>query len=36
MPYENFIAKENDAKYYPNKDYHTMYIAEIVKILVAE
>ena len=31
-----FIAKENDAKYYPNKDYHTMYIAEIVKILVAE
>lgn len=36
MPPENFIAKENDAKWYPNKDYHTMYIAEIVKVLVKE
>lgn len=34
MPPENFIARENDARWYPDKDYHTMYIAEIVKILV--
>jgi len=33
MPPENFIAKENDEKWYPNKDYHTMYISEIVKVL---
>lgn len=33
MPSENFLAKENDAKWYPNKDYHTMYIAELVKVL---
>lgn len=36
MPPENFIAKENDAKWYPNKDYHTMYIAEIERVLVKE
>lgn len=36
MPPENFIAKENDEKWYPNKDYHTMYIAEITKVLVKE
>lgn len=36
MPPENFIAKENDAKWYPNHDYHTMYIGEIVKILKAD
>lgn len=36
MPPENFIAKENDAKWYPNKDYHTMYISEVVKVLVKE
>lgn len=36
MPPENFIAKENDAKWYPNKDYHIMYISEIVKVLEAE
>lgn len=36
MPYENFIAKENDVKWYPNKDYHTMYMAEILKILVKD
>lgn len=36
MPSENFIAKENDAKWYPEKDYHTMYISEIVKVLVKE
>ncbi|HBF6800375.1 TPA: flavin reductase, partial [Clostridioides difficile] len=26
MPPENFDAKENDKKWYPEKDYHTMYI----------
>lgn len=36
MPSENFIAKENDEAWYPNKDYHTMYIAEILKVLVKE
>lgn len=36
MPFENFIAKENDAKWYPDKDYHTMYISEILKVLVKE
>lgn len=35
MPAENFIEKENDEKWYPQKDYHTMYIAEIIKILVS-
>lgn len=34
MPSENFIAKKNDAKWYPGKDYHTMYMAEILKVLV--
>ena len=33
---ENFIAKENDGKWYPEKDYHTVYIAEITKVLVKE
>lgn len=36
MPAENFLDKENDQKWYPNKDYHTMYVSEIVKVLVAE
>ena len=27
---------ENDGKWYPQKDYHTMYIAEILKVLVRE
>lgn len=36
MPAENFDDKENDKKWYPEKDYHTMYIAEIVKILIKE
>ncbi|CZR97914.1 MULTISPECIES: flavin reductase [unclassified Clostridioides] len=36
MPPENFDAKENDKKWYPNKDYHTMYISEIIKVLVKE
>lgn len=34
MKSENFIEKENDEMYYPNKDYHIMYMAEIVKVLV--
>ena len=33
---EKFIATENDARWYPQKDYHTMYIAEITKVLVKE
>ena len=33
---EKFIATENDARWYPEKDYHTMYIAEITKVLVQE
>lgn len=36
MPAENFLDKENDQKWYPNKDYHMMYVSEIVKVLVAE
>lgn len=32
---ESFIEKSID-KFYPEKDYHTMYIAEIEKILVEE
>ena len=33
---ECFIATENDTKWYPEKDYHTMYIAEVQKVLVKE
>lgn len=33
---ECFDAADNDGKWYPEKDYHTMYIAEIVKVLVKE
>ena len=33
---EFFDAKENDEKWYPGKDYHMMYIAEIQKVLVRE
>ena len=36
MKPECFDAPENDAKWYPDKDYHTMYIAEIQKVLVKE
>ncbi|VIF67708.1 flavoredoxin [Clostridioides difficile] len=36
MSPENFDAKENDKKWYPEKDYHTMYISEIIKVLVKE
>lgn len=34
MKPECFDEKENDTKWYPDKDYHTMYIAEIEKVLV--
>ena len=30
---ECFIDSECDTKWYPDKDYHTMYIAEVVKVL---
>ena len=33
---ECFDESENDTKWYPQKDYHTMYIAEIQKVLVRE
>lgn len=33
MKPECFIETECDEKWYPGKDYHTMYIAEIVKVL---
>jgi flavin reductase (DIM6/NTAB) family NADH-FMN oxidoreductase RutF len=31
---ESFISKEIEEKWYPEKDYHTLYIAEVEKILV--
>lgn len=38
QPYDpaGFIVPEIDEKNYPDKDYHTMYIAEIEKVLVRE
>lgn len=33
---ECFLEKEADTKWYPERDYHTMYIAEIVKAFVRE
>lgn len=36
MAPEYFDETENDGKWYPQKDYHTMYMAEIVKVLVKE
>lgn len=33
---ECFLEMENDKKWYAEKDYHTMYIAEVVKVLVRE
>lgn len=33
---ENFINKENDERWYGDKDYHTMYIGSIEKVLVKE
>ena len=36
MPPENFDDRSNDEKWYPQKDYHVMYIGEITKVLVKE
>lgn len=36
MKPENFDEKENDEKWYPDRDYHIMYMAEVVKVLVKE
>ncbi len=33
---ECFTEQENDEKWYPEKDYHTMYIVEIEKVLVRD
>jgi flavin reductase (DIM6/NTAB) family NADH-FMN oxidoreductase RutF len=33
---ECFIARELDEKCYPEKDYHTLYISEVVKVLIKE
>ena len=33
---ENFIDKEADAKNYPEHDYHDLYIAEVIDVLVKE
>lgn len=33
MKSEAFIDKESDTKWYPNSDYHTMYVCEIQKVL---
>lgn len=33
---ECFIAKEIDKETYPEKDYHTLYIAEVIKVLIKE
>ncbi|MGC4019456.1 MAG: flavin reductase [Muricomes sp.] len=34
MAQEHFDVPENDEKWYPEQDYHTMYMAEIIKVLV--
>lgn len=36
MPPENFDDRENDEKWYPQKDYHVMYIAEVMKVFIKE
>lgn len=36
MKPECFDATENDERWYPEKDYHTMYIAEVVRVLIKE
>ena len=33
---EKFDSSENEEKWYPQKDYHTMYISEVLKVLVKE
>lgn len=34
MAQEHFDVPENDTKWYPDHDYHTMYMAEVVKVLI--
>lgn len=34
MKEESFLQKETRERWYPNKDYHTLYIAEIEKVYV--
>ena len=36
MKADCFIVREPDEKWYPAEDYHTLYIAEIQKILAKE
>ncbi|MBO5291933.1 MAG: flavin reductase family protein [Lachnospiraceae bacterium] len=36
MKEESFLQKETIEKWYPQKDYHTLYIAEIEKVYVQE
>ena len=36
MKGEHFDVKENIERWYPEHDFHTMYMAEIVKVLVKE
>lgn len=36
MNKENFIDKEADEKFYADKDYHTLYIGKIEKVLINE
>lgn len=36
MKPECFLERASDEKWYPDKDYHTMYVAEIEKVLVRE
>ena len=36
LPPEDFIDTSCDERWYPNHDYHTMYMAEIEKVLVKE
>lgn len=33
---EHFVARELDTEWYPQKDYHTLYVAEVEKVLVRE
>jgi len=33
---KSFIDRTIDEKFYPNKDYHTLYIVEIIKALIKE
>ena len=36
MKPEFFDQKDNDTKWYPDKDYHTLYMGEITKVLIRE